>query len=135
MIGRSYLRGNLSEQETLLNSEQLLSFVVEVCEEFKGQDLSVLRIGEVCDFADYFVIVSGTSTKHVQSLGEELGLRCKRAGEQAFSIEGLKSGEWCLLDFGAIVVHIFLPEKRELYNLESLWTGAERASFEREAND
>lgn len=116
----------------MLDSEQLLHLILNVIDEFKGEDRTVLRVDEVCDFADYFVIVTGTSTKHVQSLSEELIYKCKHAGEAALSIEGLDAGEWCLIDFGALVVHVFLPDKRDFYDLEALWEGAERMSFERE---
>lgn len=116
-----------------MDNDQLLHQILSVIDEFQGQDRVVLRVDKVCDFADHFVIVSGTSTKHVQSITEELALRCKHSGAQAFSIEGLEAGEWCLLDFGAVVVHIFVPEKRAHYNLEQLWAGAQRVSLEREA--
>lgn len=107
-----------------METEQLLHLILNVTEEFKGQDLSVLKVDEVCDFADYFVIITGTSTRHVQSLAEEIVLKCKHAGSPAFSVEGMDLGEWCLMDFSDIVVHIFLPEKRAHYDLESLWEGA-----------
>ena len=110
--------------ENPLNSEAFLSFILETAGSFKAQDITVLKVSDVCDFADYFVLMSGTSTTHIQSLAEELVYKTKHAGHQPSSVEGMAKGEWCLLDYGDIVVHVFSPQKRSYYDLESLWKEA-----------
>lgn len=104
-----------------METETLLKTIVQICEDFKAVDLRVLKVGEICLFADYFVIMSGNSTVHVQSIAQELIYRCKHGGHPAASVEGLAKGTWCLLDFGDIVVHVFHPQQREYYDLEALW--------------
>ena len=108
-----------------MDTDALLQKLIEVSEEFKAQDLRVLEVEKVCDFADYFLIMSGTSNTHVQSISDALYLQTKHAGRHAISMEGKETGEWVLLDFGEIVVHIFLPQKRAHYDLEELWTRVE----------
>ncbi len=105
-----------------MNTEALLKFMIDIAEKFKAEDLTALQVSHVCDFADYFLIMSGSSTIHVQSLAEEIHLKCKHAGRPVLSLEGVTTGEWCLLDFGDVVVHVFLPEKRAHYDLEGLWS-------------
>lgn len=107
-----------------LSTEELLKLIIDTSEEFKAVDLKVLQVDHICDFADYFVIMSGTSTTQVQSLAEELHYRSKHADRHSIGEEGMASAEWCLLDFGDIVVHVFLPAKREHYDLENLWADA-----------
>jgi len=105
-----------------METDALLQKVIEVSEAFKAQDIRVLDVSGVCDFADYFVIMSGTSTTHVQSISDELFFKTKHAGRPAASMEGKETGEWVLIDFGEIVAHVFHPQKRALYDLEELWS-------------
>ncbi|MDJ0838546.1 MAG: ribosome silencing factor [Acidobacteriota bacterium] len=119
-----------------MDTPDLMNMITSIAEEFKAIDLTVLDVRGRCDFADFFVVMSGASTTHVQSISEELYYKCKHAGEPAHSSEGMAGGEWCLLDFGNIVVHVFHPEKRRFYDLESLWQnpiGPRSAAGEAEA--
>jgi len=109
-----------------VNTESLLEFIIGVAEDFKANDLVALQVSSICDFADYFVIMSGTSSTHVRSLTEEIHLKTKHAGRPPLSVEGAAAGEWALLDYGDVVVHVFLPDKRAFYDLESLWSDALR---------
>jgi ribosome-associated protein len=81
-------------------------------------------------FTDYFVIMNGKSTRHVQALAEsvESAVRSKRVS--ASSAEGLNEGLWVLLDFDDVIVHIFYHEQRQFYNLEGLWSEAKRVDTE-----
>lgn len=115
-----------------MDTESLLHHIINITEDFKALDPKVLKVSDVCTFTDYFVIVSGTSSRHIVSMAEEVILKCKHAGEPANSIEGLTTGEWCLLDYGSIIVHIFDPAKRAYYNLEELWQEGEVMSLNRE---
>ena len=105
---------------------ELLKMIVETADEYKAMDLEILDVREVCSFADYFVIMCGNSTTQTSTIAEKMQLKTKHAGNPPISLEGLPAAEWCLLDYGDIVVHIFLPAKREYYQLEELWSEATR---------
>ncbi len=92
----------------------------------KAEDLIILDVRGVSSFTDYFVIMNGRSTRHVQGLAEAIEgeLRSKRI--KASRAEGLKEGMWVLLDFDDVVVHIFYHEQRKFYNLEGLWHDAKQ---------
>ena len=110
--------------------------VAKVCAQVafdtKAEDVVVLDVRGLASFTDYFVIMSGRSTRHVQGLAESIEgeLRSKRV--KASRAEGLQDGMWVLLDFDDVVVHIFYHEQREFYDLEGLWHDAERIEVEDE---
>lgn len=91
-----------------------------ILDDAKAHDVTVIPLAGQASFADYLVIATGTSTRHVSSMGRALQ---EKVGKQhIFGLEGLEDGEWVCADLGGIVVHIFVPEKRALYNLEKLWS-------------
>ena len=92
----------------------------------KAEDVLVLDVRGLSSFTDYFVIMSGRSSRHVQGLAEaiEAELRSKRVSSK--HSEGLQEGLWVLLDYGDIVAHVFYKEKRTFYDLEGLWHDAPR---------
>ncbi len=92
----------------------------------KAEDLVILDVEGKSSFTDYFVIMNGRSTRHVQGLAEviEGELRSKRV--KATHAEGLQEGMWVLLDFDEVVVHIFYYDQRSFYDLEGLWHDAKR---------
>ncbi len=104
-----------------MESEQLKKIVLEAIDDLKGQDITELFVGDVTSVADWMIIVSGTSSRHVKSLANNVALEAKRAGSPAISIEGEDEGEWVLIDFADVIVHVMLPETRQFYDLESLW--------------
>lgn len=92
----------------------------------KAENLVVLDVHEVSSFTDYFVIMSGRSTRHVQGLAEAVEAEMSRKRIKETAVEGLKDGRWVLIDYGDVVVHIFYSEDREFYDLEGLWHDAPR---------
>ena len=96
----------------------------------KAEDLVVLDVQGTSSFTDYFVIMSGRSSRHVQGLAEALesSMRSKRIS--AAKAEGIQDGMWVLLDFGDVVVHIFYHEQRSFYDLEGLWHDAPRVKID-----
>ena len=90
----------------------------------------ILDVRGIASFTDYFIIMSGRSTRHVQGLAEalEAAMRSKRIS--AAKAEGIKEGMWVLLDFDDVVVHIFYHEQRSFYDLEGLWHNAPRIELE-----
>ena len=102
-------------------------FVAKVCEEAKGMDPVVIKVKDITPMADYVVVVSGRSDTHVKALTERVveGLKKKR-GITLLHEEGIKARRWVLLDYGALIVHIFYQPMREFYDLEGLWADAPR---------
>lgn len=106
-----------------MTEEQIYQTAVRALSDKKAEDIQVMHIGDLTIVADYFVIATGTSNTHVRALADhveyELGLR----GVQPGHIEGKATG-WILLDYGSVVVHVFLGDMRGYYQLERLWTDA-----------
>jgi ribosome-associated protein len=96
-----------------------LQRVVSILEDYKAVNITVLPLAGQASFADFMVVASGTSTRHVASMGQALHDKMAR---DVLGMEGLNDGEWVCADMGAVVVHVFVPEKRTLYNLEKLWS-------------
>jgi nicotinate-nucleotide adenylyltransferase len=116
-----YIRDQQLYKIDLMNSEQLKDQVVEALENIKGQDIKVIDIADISDFADYMVVVSGTSDTHVKALAREASDHLRRQGQNPLNEDGADVGEWVLVDFGDVVLHVMRPEVREYYDLEKLW--------------
>jgi ribosome-associated protein len=95
----------------------------------KGTDLAILDVREITSLADYFVIVSGRSDTQVRAIADAVEERCRAAGRRPMSIEGSRNGQWILLDYGDVVVHVFYAPVREHYDLERLWARARRCEL------
>ncbi|GMU43057.1 MAG: hypothetical protein AMXMBFR25_10430 [Lysobacterales bacterium] len=93
----------------------------------KANDLKVIDVRGKTSVTDCLVIASGTSTRHVKSMGDEVVVAAKKLGMAPLGVEGEKEAEWILVDLGDTVVHVMLPRTREFYGLERLWTLAEEA--------
>ena len=87
----------------------------------KGQRVSVIDLRRKSSVADYMVVASGTSSRHLATMAEHLRERLKAAGLPSVPIEGLTQCDWVLIDAGDVVVHLFRPEVRKFYNLEKMW--------------
>lgn len=97
---------------------------VAALEDRKGVKILVLDVRGLNDFADFFVIASGTSDAHVRGLADGVLRRMDEHGQSVHHVEGLTGGRWVLLDFVDVVVHLFHPETRAFYQLERLWQDA-----------
>ena len=96
----------------------------------KGTDTVVLDVGEVLAIVDYFVITSGSNSRLVQTLAEEVEAVLKANGGGPLRVEGYDDATWVLLDCGDVVVHVFLDEVRSYYELERLWSDVPRVQVE-----
>ena len=105
--------------------EILKKLAVEALEDLKAIDTKVLDVTGLSDVTDYMIICSGRSDRHIKSLANSVITKSKAAGYKPLSIDGEQSREWVLVDLGEVVVHIMLPQTRELYNLEELWEKTE----------
>lgn len=94
---------------------------VQALEDKKALDIKVLNIEHVSSLADYFIIASGSNRNQVQAMSDNVEETLGRAGINAKSVEGYQSGNWILLDFGDVVVHLFDEENRLFYDLERIW--------------
>ncbi|GAB4338219.1 MAG: ribosome silencing factor [Desulfobulbaceae bacterium] len=103
---------------------ELAQICARVALDHKAEDVVILDVRELTSFTDYFVIMSGRSTRHVQGLAESIedALRAKRISSKF--CEGLQEGLWVLIDYYEVVVHIFYRETREFYDLDGLWHDA-----------
>jgi ribosome-associated protein len=113
------------------SSLQLAKLCVRAALDKKAEDPLILDVRKLCSFADYFVILSGRSTRHVQGLAEtvEEELRSKRVSTS--KSEGLREGNWVLLDYNDVIVHIFYADTRRFYDLEGLWHDAKRIQIDK----
>jgi len=109
-----------------MDKENQLPEAIEAALDKKAQDAVVLELKEICSFTDYFLICTGTSTRHNQSIADNVAETLKRREVRALHIEGYSEGEWILLDYVDFVVHIFSGRAREFYDLERLWRAGKR---------
>ncbi|MCL6269121.1 ribosome silencing factor [Sansalvadorimonas sp. 2012CJ34-2] len=104
-----------------MQASELKDLVVDALEETKGKDIVTLDVSDKTDVTDLMIVVSGTSSRHVKSLANNMVDKCKKAGVQPLGVEGEEQGEWVLVDLGDIVVHLMMPSARQFYDLERLW--------------
>ncbi len=109
-----------------MNSAEKLKFMAKVLDEKKAQDIVAIKINNLTIVTDYFLIASGTSTTHVKALADELELKLKEKEISPLRVEGYNSSAWILLDYGEILVHLFISDVRDFYGLERLWVDGTR---------
>lgn len=107
-----------------METKALVAQIVDIAEEFKGENIKSLEVTEKCSFTDFLVVVTGSSTLTIQAMAEEMIYKLKHMERAPLHVEGLTSGEWVLLDFGDVVAHLFTEERRNFFDLETLWSSA-----------
>ncbi len=115
--------------ENYENSAALLDRFVQLSLDKKGQDVTSLCLTGLTLIADYFLLVTATSTRQGQAIADHLFETMKEEGCQALRMEGYQDGRWILLDYGTVVVHIFQQEERAFYDLETLWGDAKKQTY------
>ena len=106
----------------MLTPKEVMEEIVKALDSKKARDIKVLKTDQVSVLADYFVICTAGSTTQIKTLSDETGKALSELGEPPLRNEGYRSGGWVLLDFGCVVVHLFLQEMRQFYDLERLWS-------------
>ena len=101
-----------------------LKVVHEALEDVKAKDILAIDVSLISNVADAIVIASGTSTRHIKALADNVAEEARKAGFRPLGVEGERDAEWILIDLGFVVVHVMLPTARRFYDLESLWRAA-----------
>ena len=104
-----------------MDAQTLKDLVTEALDDLKAVNTVSLDVTGLTDVMDYLVITSGTSNRHVKSLADNVCMAAKKQGMRPLGVEGEGAGEWVLVDFGDVVVHVMLPATRDFYDLERLW--------------
>ena len=115
---------------TAVAKPSLKAIVLAALDDMKALDVKVLDVRGLTDIADFMVIASGTSDRHVRSVAQRVVEKTKEAGFRPHGVEGQQDGDWVLIDLHDMIVHVMLPRVREFYGLEKLWdmTVAKRAA-------
>tara|TARA_B100000530_G_scaffold268739_1_gene181321 strand:- start:1458 stop:1808 length:351 start_codon:yes stop_codon:yes gene_type:complete len=100
----------------------LKKIIIQTLDKNKAQDIISIDLKDKSSMADYMIIASGTSSRHIQSLSEQVLEKLKNNGLKDSKIEGKESNEWKLVDGIDLIIHIFHPEKRKFYELEKMWS-------------
>ncbi len=104
-----------------MGPEKLTKTAIAALEDIKGRDIVVFNVRKMTALFDKVIIVSGESNRQVRALANNVCEEVKKAGGKVFSIEGAQTGEWVLVDLGAVIVHVMQPAIRQYYNLEEIW--------------
>ena len=112
-------------------SLQIAKTAAKFAADKKAEDITVLDMRDVVNFCDFFVIASGTSTRHAQAIAQGVVDDFKDLGTRINRKEGMQQGVWVLVDVGSVVVHVFEKETREFYGLDHLWQDAKKVAWKR----
>jgi len=107
-----------------MQAEALKNILVTALDDAKATDIRSLYVRELTSVADYLIIASGTSDRHVKSLAHSARAAGREVNIRPLGVEGEQTGEWILIDFTDVIVHVMLPRVREFYQLEKLWGDA-----------
>lgn len=114
-----------------LTSEELARLLFEVAEDKKAWEPVQLDVRERTTLADFFVICEGETDRQVRSIADAMMERARDAGIRPMAVDGYNDATWILLDFDAVIAHIFLPGERSYYDLEGLWAAAAKSRSSR----
>jgi len=115
----------MTDPVTTLNIPDRVGSVVAAALDRKAIDVRVLRLETVCDFTDYFIICSGSSSRQVEAIADSVSGSLRDRRVKPLHIEGKRRARWVLMDYGDFIVHIFDLEQRKRYRLEDMWSDAE----------
>lgn len=106
----------------------------DIIMERKAIDPVLFNVGKMSSFTDYFLIAGGNSSRQVLSISKELEIKMKEKGFKVYGIEGEAEGQWILMDYGDLIIHLFYQPVREFYDLEGLWLEAPRIELNKNEN-
>ncbi len=120
----------IKKEYSSMDGRELATSCAKIAIDAKAEDVTVLDVQGISSFTDFFVIMNGRSTRHVQGLAEAIEGELRSKKVKTSRAEGLQEGKWVLLDFDDVVVHIFYYDQRDFYNLEGLWHDAKKIEIE-----
>lgn len=104
--------------------KELVDICVNVISEKKGEDIKIFDITGLSPLADYFVLATGSNPNQLHAIADEMGEKLSKLNVHPKQIEGYQSANWILCDYGDFMIHLFMPEARDFYNLERIWRDA-----------
>lgn len=113
-----------------MNSFDLVKQIANILNDKKANNIEIIKISDITIISDYFIIASANNSTHVKSLVDEVELKMKSFGQLPIRVEGYDSGNWIILDYSDVIVHIFYEDTREHYNLEKLWSDGHKIDIE-----
>jgi ribosome-associated protein len=109
--------------------DERILMAIDAAAEKKALNSVLLDLREIASFTDYFLITSGSNERQVQAISDEIVDKLKKSGSPVIRVEGYKTAEWILLDYGDFVVHVFAEKARAFYDLERLWREARQVEL------
>jgi ribosome-associated protein len=106
----------------MMNAEEIKTIALKALDDLKARDIVTLDVRGLTGVTDFMLVCSGTSSRHVKALANNVAVEVKKQGQPALGIEGAQAADWVLVDFGDVVVHVMSPEARDFYDLERLWS-------------
>jgi ribosome-associated protein len=122
-------RSESSGEQTAEPLDERVLMALQAASEKKALDIVVLDLRPVATFTDFFVLTSGANERQVQAISDEVYETLKKSGSAAARVEGYKTAEWILLDYGDFIVHVFEQKARQFYDLERLWRESTRVAL------
>ena len=121
----------MAETEQTITAREMAIVAARAADEKKATDIVIQNVGDLIGETDYFVIVTASNSRQVGAIIDEIEEKvAKNCGVKPISIEGRANLSWVLMDYGSVVVHVFLPETRDYYRLERLWGEAPRVELD-----
>ena len=120
---------NKKKKYRVMASQEKALLVAQWLDEKQGENLTILDVAEISPVTDMTIVASARGVKHAKALAENILDRAAEENIEFLSMEGQKTGEWILVDLNDVLVHVFLDELREFYNIEGMWSEAPRVEF------
>lgn len=105
-----------------MTQDELKQLVIDALQDLKAEDITILEVRHKTSITDWLMVATGSSSRHVKSIANNVIVEAKKAGQAPLGIEGENEGEWVLVDLGDVIVHVMQRQVREYYDLESLWS-------------
>lgn len=115
------MRSNTDRKDTPRDEAAAPLIAARAADSKKALDIRVFDLRDISSFTDFFVICSGSNTRQIQAIADEVALQLKQAGQAPLGMEGYDTAEWVLVDYGDFIVHVFSEKARTFYDLERLW--------------
>lgn len=106
-----------------MQGQELYDFIADKLDDTKAENIQILDVTEKSTITDCMIVCSGTSSRHVNAIAENIAAEARHAGLNFLSLQGKEDSEWVLVDLGDVIIHVMQEEIREFYQLEKLWGG------------